>query len=76
MIIKNVTSNKTNLVLIETKLDGLSIKAELISTKGLTKELIIDIVFLKVSNILVKMDHKIILYFNRSLNILKLPEQL
>ena len=40
MIIKNVTSNKTNLVLIETKLDGLSIKAELISTKGLTKELI------------------------------------
>ena len=40
MIIKNVTSNKTNHVLIETELDGLSIKAELISTKGLTKELI------------------------------------
>ena len=40
MIIKNVTSNKTNHVLIETELEGLSIKAELISTKGLTKELI------------------------------------
>ena len=40
MIIKKVTSNKTNHVLIETELDELSIKVELISTKGLTKELI------------------------------------
>ena len=37
---KKFTSNKTNHVLIQNELNKLSRKVELISTKGLTKDLI------------------------------------
>ena len=37
---KNVTSNKTKHVLVENELNELSKKADAISTKGLTKNLI------------------------------------
>ena len=55
----------TDIITSYTKLiNNLSAKFKLISTKGLTKDLIMDIVFIMVQNILLKMTHKIILRLN------------
>ena len=48
----------------EKKLNDPLGEVKLISTKGLTKDFKIDMVFLIMQNILLTIDHKIILYFN------------
>ena len=57
---KKVTSNKIRHMKVEKKLNGLAEKVKVISTKGLTKDLINNYSILNEKSILVKTDQKII----------------
>ena len=59
---KKITSNKRKHVLVENELNELSEKVKTISTKGLTKDLIINLIFSMDQNISIQEHYKIILH--------------